>query len=103
LKQGAHKNWLWDQCPSDFPRRENKIFCPPVAYPLKSPEGSKNPYQKPLPLYWELLKRFTLSNDLVVELTGGSGTLVAACAISPNKEFVDRHGATSDPNLQPVV
>ena len=50
--------------------------------------AATNPYQKPLPLYMELLRRFTKPNDFVVEVTGGSGSLVAACGL----RYADRHG-----------
>lgn len=86
------KNWLWEEM--DPEQRQNKILCPTVTVPVKMPpstahpEGATNPYQKPLPLYWELLHRFTDYGSLVVELTGGSGTLALACAL----RFPDRSG-----------
>lgn len=87
LLQGSARNWIWERCPAN--RRENKIMCPAVAHPLVHPSGAKNPYQKPLPLYYELLERFTSNGDTVIELTGGSGTLLAACSIM----YPDRTGA----------
>lgn len=41
--------------------------------------GISNPYQKPLPLLWELLYRFTIPTDTVAEVTAGSGSLAVAC------------------------
>ena len=84
--QGVAKNWLWSDVPSS--KRENKIYCPPVSKTVSTPAGDMNPYQKPLPLYWEFLDRYTRPGDLVVELTGGSGTLAMACATF----FRDRTG-----------
>lgn len=88
--QGVAKNWVWEEM--DPEKRENKIFCP-VSYLVKKPATIdspevKNAYQKPLPLYWELLARFSELGSLVVELTGGSGTLAAACAL----KYMDRSG-----------
>lgn len=87
LLQGVNKNWIWEACPPS--KRENKIFCPPISQPVKTPSGVYNPYQKPIPLYWELMSRFSQQGDLVIEFTGGSGTLVAACC---EPEFINRSG-----------
>lgn len=88
MYQGTPANWVWDNCPETM--RVNKIVCPVIGARCKDPAGTTNPYQKPLALYWELLKRHTRPGDVVVELTGGSGTLAAACAC--HGEFVDRSG-----------
>lgn len=86
-QEGGKQNQLWFDCPGEH--REDKINCPPIVTAYKE-DGISNPYQKPRPLYMELLHRFTRPMDTVVELTGGSGTLLAACALRP--EFEDRNG-----------
>ena len=77
---------MWEDCPPYC--REDKIFCPPNAKPFVFGNVS-NPYQKPLPLYFELLHRFTNDSDVVAEFTAGSGTLAVACTVGA---FDDRHG-----------
>ena len=86
-QEDGKQNQLWVDCPGDH--REDKISCPPIITAFKV-DGISNPYQKPRPLYMELLYRFTRPMDTVVELTGGSGTLLAACAL--RQEFENRNG-----------
>ena len=87
VQEDGKQNQLWVDCPGDH--REDKISCPPIITAFKV-DGISNPYQKPRPLYMELLYRFTRPMDTVVELTGGSGTLLAACAL--RQEFENRNG-----------
>ena len=78
--------WIWSRWQGAS--RDDVIFCPPIA--KKSTNGDTgNKYQKPIPLYWELLSRFTdptstgKETPVVCELTGGSGTLLATCCRVP--------------------
>ena len=75
--QAKPANWVWEQCPSG--RRESTIVCPPVAKCYSSDRGNVNKAQKPLPLYWEAIERWSAPGATVAEFTAGSGTLAIAC------------------------
>ena len=88
LTQGSEA-WIWNHWKGAS--RTNILWCPAprdkASTTWVSPEGEMkvvgNPYQKPLPLYFELLKRFSPPGSTVVELTAGSGTLLATCLAYP--------------------
>jgi DNA modification methylase len=50
-----------------------------------------NPYQKPLPLIEELIRRFAKPEGVVADWTAGCGTTAVVCAITP--DLNDRSGA----------
>lgn len=64
---------------------DNTVYCPPMQGAKKVTMGSggsavHNPYQRPQVLLAHFVRRFSTANGVVAELTGGSGTLAAACA-----------------------
>ena len=87
--QGYKENWVWEVCPGR--KRTNLFRCPPVASKCKNVAGTENPYQKPIPLVWDWIHRFTTRGDLIVDLTAGSGTVAAAAAVG-TKKFPGRSG-----------
>ena len=51
------------------------------------PHEGKHPTQKPVPLLADLIKTFTNSGDLVVDLTTGSGSTCVACR-QQNRQYI---------------
>ena len=83
-------SWIWEQVPNS--QLTNKIVCPPVAQHATAVSAGlnrevRNPYQKPTPLYAEILTRFSREMDVVVEWTAGSGTIGAAVNTFSLKRF----------------
>jgi len=64
------ENWVWELCPAG--RRESTVICPPIRKSFISDQGNSNKTQKPIPLYWELLERFSRPGSTVAEFTAES-------------------------------
>ena len=90
LQGMSPENWVWELCPAG--RRESTVICPPIRKSFISDQGNSNKTQKPIPLYWELLERFSRPGSTVAEFTAGSGTLAVACMLRPSLQ--DRIGKT---------
>ncbi len=81
-------DWLFEKPymdPSDPLDYDNSHFCPPMQGTKKvsmslGSEVVNNLCQRPMLLYRHLVLRFSTSQGLVAEFTGGSGTLAATCA-----------------------
>ena len=75
-----------EQYPSTFNLWEGKKYKSNILKYKKDYDGH-HPTQKPVLLLEDLIKTFSNENDLVVDLTMGSGSTGAAC-VNTNRDFV---------------